>query len=122
MSNYNTINNFLSGLELNDSKGTNIKTNTNKLKKVEDSKKEYNKEKQITNNFMCFRDINFRKHLENQTQEYNKMNSIEEDDLTERKQKFTINNKISDRNSLFSDRKPGPIFENLPMLSKSSDD
>ena len=132
MSNYNTINNFLSGLELNDSvdsKDTNnIKKNkklTTALDRMEDSQKEFNKNKEFTNNFMCFRDMNFKQHLENQPLDFkNNLNAPleSEENLTQRKQKSYLNNRLSDRNNIFNNRKNAPIIDNQPIFSRATDD
>ena len=132
MSNYNTINNFLSGLELNDSvdsKDTNNKKKNKKLTtaldRMEDSQKEFNKNKEFTNNFMCFRDMNFKNNLESQQLDLsnNFSEPLEsEENLTQRKQKSGFNDKLSDRNNLFSNRKNAPIMDNQPIFSRSTDD
>ena len=156
MSNYDTVNSFLSSLELktdtmnnnnnhnnhnnnNPNNNMNINNNNNKLNnkkkknkqvptaldKMEDSQKEFNKNKEFTNNFMCFRDMNFKNNLESQPLDLSNIFSEpleSEENLTQRKQKSYLNDKLSDRNNLFSNRKNAPIMDNQPIFSRSTDD
>ena len=136
MSNYDTVNSFLSSLELktdNMNIQNNNQLNSKKKKnqvptaldRMEDSQKEFNKKKEFTNNFMCFRDMNFKQHLENQPLDFkNNLNAPleSEENLTQRKQKSGLNDKLSDRNNLFSNRRNAPIMDNQPIFSRSTDD
>ena len=136
MSNYDTVNSFLSSLELktdNMNIQNNNQLNSKKKKnqvptaldRIEDSQKEFNKNKEFTNNFMCFRDMNFKNNLESQPLDLsNKFSEPleSEENLTQRKQKKYLNDKLSDRNNLFSNRKNAPIMDNQPIFSRSTDD
>ena len=148
MSNYDTVNSFLSSLELNTDNHNNNNPNNNNnnmniqnnnqlnskkkknqvptaLDRMEDSQKEFNKNKEFTNNFMCFRDMNFKNNLESQPLDLsnNFSEPLEsEENLTQRKQKSGFNDKLSDRNNLFSNRKNAPIMDNQPIFSRSTDD
>ena len=136
MDNYDTVNSFLSSLELknsNTSKTSNTSTtsntsNTSKNKKtpldrMEDSQEKFNKDKEFTNNFMCFRDMNFKKHLETQPQDFKPSFNIpfeSEEQLTQRKQKTYLNDKLSERNNIFNNRQIAPILDNQPIFSRSN--
>jgi|TARA_B110001469_G_scaffold107567_1_gene107849 hypothetical protein len=120
MENYDSLNNLLSGLTIDDKPKTFNNPHIEKQISNDKLKNELEKDKDKMNNTMCFRDFSLKQFDLNPTNTVN--NLLVSNDKEKKKETYEdMNLKLQNRNNLLSSNRQLHVFDNRPQLTRLGD-